>query len=247
MIKLFRHIRKSLFMENKTGKYLKYAIGEIALVMIGILLAIQANNWNVNRIAKIELNQSLEKLLVELKKDIVDLNDEMIANNSYISALDSCLIILKNPKNYSIDQFDEFFHFTNYTSTFSYNRITYDELSSSGKLKQIKNSKLSDSLISYYSYNKYQNVEAALADHVRDNIRMYTLDFDFMHLNDDLDTYKASDFGIKSKTLEDYRSDVRIINVIRFKMRLHRFIDLNYNSIIQRTKNLVGVVEQELE
>ena len=46
MIKFFRHIRKSLLMENKTSRYFKYAIGEIILVVIGILIALQINNWN---------------------------------------------------------------------------------------------------------------------------------------------------------------------------------------------------------
>lgn len=46
MIKFFRNIRQSLIMENKTGKYLKYAFGEIVLVVIGILIALQINNWN---------------------------------------------------------------------------------------------------------------------------------------------------------------------------------------------------------
>lgn len=49
MIKFFRKIRQNLLMENKTGKYLKYAFGEIILVMIGILLALQVNNWNEDR------------------------------------------------------------------------------------------------------------------------------------------------------------------------------------------------------
>jgi hypothetical protein len=46
MIKFFRKIRQNLLMENKTGKYFKYAIGEILLVVIGILIALQINNWN---------------------------------------------------------------------------------------------------------------------------------------------------------------------------------------------------------
>ena len=50
MIKFFRKIRYDLMEKNKTGKYLKYAIGEIILVMIGILLAMQVNNWNQVRI-----------------------------------------------------------------------------------------------------------------------------------------------------------------------------------------------------
>jgi len=46
MIKFFRKIRQNLLIENKTGKYFKYAIGEIILVVIGILIALSINNWN---------------------------------------------------------------------------------------------------------------------------------------------------------------------------------------------------------
>ena len=49
MINFFRHIRKDLMEKNKTGKYLKYAFGEIILVVIGILIALQINNWNEDR------------------------------------------------------------------------------------------------------------------------------------------------------------------------------------------------------
>ena len=49
MIKFFRKIRYDLMEKNKTGKYLKYAIGEIVLVVIGILIALSINNWNESR------------------------------------------------------------------------------------------------------------------------------------------------------------------------------------------------------
>jgi hypothetical protein len=49
MIKLFKKIRQNLLLENKTSKYFKYAIGEIVLVVIGILIALQINNWNENK------------------------------------------------------------------------------------------------------------------------------------------------------------------------------------------------------
>jgi hypothetical protein len=53
MIKLFRNIRKKLIEQGKTTNYLKYAIGEIVLVVFDILIALQFNNWNVSRIIKI--------------------------------------------------------------------------------------------------------------------------------------------------------------------------------------------------
>ena len=49
MIKFFRTIRQKLLSEGNTGKYLKYAIGEILLVVIGILIALQVNTWNEKR------------------------------------------------------------------------------------------------------------------------------------------------------------------------------------------------------
>ena len=69
MIKLFRKIRQKLLSENKFSKYLLYAIGEIILVVIGILLALQINNWNQQRIE--------DKKEIEL---LIDLKDEFAFN-----------------------------------------------------------------------------------------------------------------------------------------------------------------------
>ncbi len=49
MIKFFRKIRYVLMQKNKTGRYIKYALGEIVLVVIGILIALSINSWNENR------------------------------------------------------------------------------------------------------------------------------------------------------------------------------------------------------
>ena len=69
MIKFFRKIRQNLIMENKTGKYLKYAIGEIILVVIGILIALQINNWNQNRRNNLVVMNYYGQILKDLNKD----------------------------------------------------------------------------------------------------------------------------------------------------------------------------------
>ena len=69
MIKIFRSIRQSLLSEGKTSKYIKYAIGEIVLVMIGILLAMQINNWNEKRLQKNEFHNILKTIHQDLKRD----------------------------------------------------------------------------------------------------------------------------------------------------------------------------------
>ena len=67
MIKLFRKLRQRLLTENKVGKYLLYAIGEIVLVVIGILIALQINNWNENR----KQNNAEEIFLRGIKFDLL--------------------------------------------------------------------------------------------------------------------------------------------------------------------------------
>ena len=78
MIKFFRHIRMNLMETGKTGKYLKYAIGEILLVMVGILLALQVNNWNEERKTKIKSQVYIDQIINDLVKDTLNINELII-------------------------------------------------------------------------------------------------------------------------------------------------------------------------
>jgi len=69
MIKFFKKIRFTLISKNKTGKYLKYAIGEIVLVVIGILIAIQINEWNRERKMNLDELDSYQLIISDLKRD----------------------------------------------------------------------------------------------------------------------------------------------------------------------------------
>ncbi len=96
MIKFFRKIRQNLLIENKTGKYFKYAVGEIILVVIGILIALSINNWNEKRKQK----ETLYGIFQIIKEDIlIDLTEI----NSFINDFDSIrkpafeAVLNKNP------------------------------------------------------------------------------------------------------------------------------------------------------
>ncbi|MFD2565754.1 DUF6090 family protein [Pseudotenacibaculum haliotis] len=69
MLKIFRRVRQKLLRENKVSNYMLYAIGEIALVMIGILLALQVNNWNEERKSNKQLKSILKNVSLDLKRD----------------------------------------------------------------------------------------------------------------------------------------------------------------------------------
>ncbi|MDF0718210.1 DUF6090 family protein [Muricauda sp. 334s03] len=68
MIKFFRKIRQRLLNENRFSKYLLYAIGEIVLVVIGILIALQINNWNESRRSQEKMDNYFDKILVEMRQ-----------------------------------------------------------------------------------------------------------------------------------------------------------------------------------
>lgn len=71
MIKFFRKIRQNLLTEGKTSKYLTYAIGEIILVVIGILIALSINNWNERKNNIAQAEKHLETIKLNLKDDIM--------------------------------------------------------------------------------------------------------------------------------------------------------------------------------
>tara|TARA_R110002073_G_scaffold57778_4_gene146790 strand:+ start:223193 stop:223948 length:756 start_codon:yes stop_codon:yes gene_type:complete len=77
MIKFFRKIRQKTLTENKFSKYLIYAIGEIVLVIIGILIALQINNWNINQNNLKESSDFVNRLKTEIKSNIGFTNQEI--------------------------------------------------------------------------------------------------------------------------------------------------------------------------
>ncbi len=87
MIKFFRPMRKDLMEKNKTAKYLKYAIGEIILVVIGILIALQINNWNENRIQTKLINGILIEIYHNLQVDRIELKNKIEFAEKFVTEL----------------------------------------------------------------------------------------------------------------------------------------------------------------
>ena len=159
MIKFFK-IRYDLMEKNKLGKYLKYAIAEIILVMVGILLAVQVNNWNENRKSKIKEIKTLKELQSDLVQNIEDmeiniavLSDCQISNQIIIYHIENNI-----PYNDSLN-----YHFSNLYPyiTFNVNQTTYENLKQTG-LGLISNDSLRLSISDLYAnqftgYRKFEN------------------------------------------------------------------------------------------
>jgi len=151
--------------KNKTGKYLKYAIGEIILVVIGILIALQINNWNESRKENILAKNYYNRLLSDLKAD------KEYANR-YISRVDSSLVIYDNYRksykkpNLSLAEIIQNLG-TNDLNTFDleYKTKTIETLINTGDL-QILNPKIID-VITEYDGSKNQ-IEILASDNNED-------------------------------------------------------------------------------
>jgi len=141
MIKFFRKIRYKHMSENKTSKYAKYAIGKIILVVIGILIALQINNWNENRKLQLKSYDYLQRLKVDLDNVSKDVNSSLKSTERKskqaliaLEALESKELSPSKQKDFE-RHLKEYFQF----QITIQNTTAYNEMLSSGDLGLIKN------------------------------------------------------------------------------------------------------------
>lgn len=150
MLKFFRKIRQKMLTENKFSKYLLYAIGEIILVVIGILIALQVNNWNENRKSKLSQNKLLVKLISDLDYDISHFNE--IDSNYQIDLKEIEFVIEEtlSLKNLKLDSTKQMVAGRGSTLYFKVSKSTYQEMMNTGILYQVNNENLKNEIFAYY-------------------------------------------------------------------------------------------------
>jgi len=152
MIKFFRKIRQKLLSENKFGKYLIYALGEIILVVIGILIALQINNWNQEKQDDKKEYLLLTQLLVEYRSNLGQLNDKIFIRDEGInSALR--LLNYKNFESQNISNDSVNLHISRLIMrpTFDPELGVSTELINSGNLYLITNTALRNKILAFPS------------------------------------------------------------------------------------------------
>ena len=136
MIKFFRKIRQKLLSEGKTGKYFKYAIGEIVLVVIGILIALSINNWKENRKKETLKNEYKTALINDYTKDTIQINARLLRNNLRIERINSIGDSIVNGHYNNLESYYKLFNneFVGIRVTNVYNTNSFNLLISSGKI-----------------------------------------------------------------------------------------------------------------
>ncbi len=154
-MKIFRNIRQKLAAENSVAKYLRYAIGEIVLVVIGILIALQVNNWNENQKQKKRETIYLQNLSIDLKKQI-QLQDNYIGFENII--IQDCKDIVAHYEQYNgFKKMDSIFPKVNDLSirmTFTNANTTLLEMINSGDINIIDNESLKKELMEFNRFIK---------------------------------------------------------------------------------------------
>jgi hypothetical protein len=165
MIKFFRKIRQNLLMENKTGKYFKYAIGEIILVVIGILIAIQLNAVKNKNDKRIEEVTHLENILSDLKQDKTELKKIIERRKSKSK---SAKIMESYYHTKKVDNLHDYYsNWTNVLFWEAHNPsfISFKELINSGKLSSLSNESIKQLLLQIdYKYNELFEVREHMYD-----------------------------------------------------------------------------------
>lgn len=149
MLHFFRNIRKKLAAQNKAAAYLRYAIGEILLVVVGILIALQVNNWNEERKLIAYQNTMLEEVQKQLESDYKMVSSSIPYIESIMHDIHELAAIKSNPEypsdslQYYMDQIKDF------GIAVSFNTSAYESVKSGG-LEKIRNPEIRNLLSNLY-------------------------------------------------------------------------------------------------
>ena len=243
MIKFFRKIRQSLLSENKFSKYLLYAIGEIVLVVIGIYIAIQFNDWNVHKKNKKITANNIELLISSLEKDSIAFNKLQVYVENDKATLRNYSLRLNKPTA-NLDTLKKIarYEFRSGISSLKFdNDNTYDALIQSGEINLL-NRKLKKELFTLYSLHKTAKES--------DDIHFETyLDW-LMQLRskypNDRGTFRKgpiSDFIWQNATTIELANAFSA--VINSKRNHYRIVSRYVNELIGKTNSVLEILKEE--
>ncbi|WP_372974395.1 DUF6090 family protein [Muriicola sp.] len=249
MLIYFKRIRKNLLDSGKVSRYLAYAVGEILLVVIGILIALQVNDWNeAEKREKMEI-EFLRGLLVDLKQDSLNFSVKVKQYEVLVDRHRSYLIRAYDTQR-SYEEYLEVVGLISWDSeNFIAQNVTYSELLNSGNLNIFKNKDLKNQIISHY--REYEKASKHITE-FNEFSASFLARLPFGH-----STFYS---GIKppEEVLRDpgqwgYINDPK---TLRFLFNIQSaslygdkhsvFKDVYYTDLLQRTSRLIEAIENEL-
>ncbi len=184
MIKFFRIIRQNLLLEGKTGRYLKYAIGEIVLVVIGILIALQINNWNEDRIKEKRIVGYIKSMIEDIESDLIYFDQDI---RNFEQKIKECeyLITSEGYKQLEVDSIAKLvrpLYLINRTTS-----QTYEKLKNEGFIESLGSNGTNKAVNDYYN-TQIIHYQGLIMEDKEESLKS----FDYWYYNS---TYEASTYG----------------------------------------------------
>ena len=247
MIKFFRKIRYDLMETGKTGRYIKYAIGEIVLVMIGILLALQVNDWNNSRLEISREQLYLKNLQTDFKTNIGECNRDYMSMSEAYEASVRLLEIIKDDSKIDPAEIEDLLDdILNKIASLDLISGSIDEIINTGSLAIIRDPALRKQLSnwSFYVADYMDDVEI-YEDYLfgvllpgLSNRAILRNTFLREHFSDDLDVSKIS----RSNFTIDYNKTIR---TLEFENQIY-FNAINYLYALNRYKIMEAYLNETL-
>ena len=248
MIKFFNKIRKQLLDENRTGRYLKYAVGEIVLVMIGILLALQVNNWNNNRELKKEELKVLKSLVKEFNEN---LNNFDIAYKFHLNRKKAIETIMdSNLTELSLDSLKSLNRNVNNNLTFDPFQGIYNSVINSGKIELISNNSLKLKIARFQDLlNDYKEEETNVMSFTENNLYPFQLDNLIINFSISYNTKENSEDELtefKENLLQLLESD-KYENLVVYIYAYMSGVFIEGPALKQEMISIINLLESEIE
>ncbi len=244
MIKFFRKIRQKLLSENKFSKYLLYAIGEIILVVIGILIALSINNYNdIQKTNKTE-KHLLKSLQSEFQNNLVMFDSVFkhhINKEEYILDL-----INYNNKTIPFIKLDTLLEYITYNYTINLSRTIYKSSVNSGKIELIKNTDLKNRIAAFDDlFNDFKEEELTVQELTNNQILPF--------INDRITLRYPFGERTELELRKDKLDYIKLVTNVKFQNRLITLKGVCWDVtdegkiVMEEIKNIISDIDTELK
>jgi hypothetical protein len=175
MLFLLRNIRRNMLNNNKIATYFLYAIGEILLVVIGILIAVSIDDWNEERKQELTEKKYFQNLKNDLLADTDKLNIMIEYSYGKINASKVIMAWIKKDTIGSLYDFSNAIQTLIFVDDFRPDQSTYNEMKSSGNFSTIKNDELKLKILTLQQ--AYIEI-GSMQEHVRNDFNVFLEDFE---------------------------------------------------------------------
>lgn len=211
---------------NKVRNYIFYAIGEVLLVMIGILLAVQVSNWNESVRESNEERFYYTKLIENLRQDTTNINNSRLSIKRQLAAIEQIIKEFKTKENEPLET--DIARAILQIESYHPETATWENLKATGKINLIRSQEVVDSLSNYYNsflLDAKQWLDAN-REYSRNHLGPYLMKFDDIRLDYNIGEFEEV-FDPQKRSVKEYQEDVFIRNSLIFKRTTLTGLDIS--------------------